>query len=67
MNKFVRTPGQVEELLREYKNEIKNIEKILDTETDLKRRACLQEILMENKEALNNLNSFLNDNEGMFR
>ena len=57
--KYYRTPSQIDILKRDYENEIKNIEKILDTETDLKRRACLQEILMENKEALNNLEKFL--------
>ena len=65
--KYYRTPSQIDILKRDYENEIKNIEKILDTETDLKRRACLQEILMENKEALNNLNSFLENNPNIFK
>ena len=65
--KYYRTPSQVDTLRRDYINEIRRIENMLEDETDLKRRACLQEILVENKEALNNLDVFLNENPSIFK
>lgn len=67
MNKFVRTPGQVEELLREYKNEIKHVKDLLETEEDLRTRSLLQEGLMENIDALKNLEKFLEENPNIFK
>ena len=67
MNKFVRTPGQVEELLREYKNEIKHVKDLLETEEDLRTRTIHQETLAENMEALKNLQEFLEENPNIFK
>lgn len=65
--KYVRHASQVETLIREYKEEIRNVERMLETEEDLRTRALLQEGLAENMEALKNLEKFLNDNPEIFK
>ena len=61
--KYVRTPGQIENLLHQYEDEILRVKRLLDDEEDLKTRALLQECLAENMTAKKNLERYLNDND----
>ena len=63
MSKYIRTPGQVTKLLKDYEEEIIKVTRMLETEEDLKTRALLQECLAENMEAKRNLERYLNDND----
>ena len=65
--KYVRHIGQVERLVRDYKDEITGLKKKLETEEDLKTRALHQETLAENMQALENLEKFLDDNGDIFK
>ena len=67
MMRFYRTPSQIEMLLKDYKEEIKNVEKMLSEEEDLRVRAIHQETLAENMEALKNLEKFLEENPNIFK
>ena len=64
---YYRTRSQIEMLLKDYKEEIKNVEKMLSEEEDLRVRAIHQETLAENMEALKNLEKFLEENPNIFK
>lgn len=64
---YYRTRSQIDILLREYKEEIRHVERMLETEEDLRTRALLQEGLAENMEALKNLEKFLEENPNIFK
>lgn len=65
--KYIRHIGQVKSLLKDYEEEIIKVEKMLETEDDLRTRALLQEGLVENKEALRNLEKFIEENPNIFK
>ena len=67
MPKYVRHVGQIEALLHDYEDEILKVKRMLETETDLKTRALLQECLAENMSAKKNLERYLNDNPDIFK
>ena len=64
---YYRTRSQIDILLRDYKEEIRHVERMLETEEDLRTRALLQEGLAENMEALKNLEKFLEENPNIFK
>ena len=64
---YYRTRSQIDILLREYKEEIRSVERMLETEEDLRTRAIHQETLAENMEALKNLEEFLEENPNIFK
>lgn len=64
---YYRTRSQIDILLREYKEEIRHVERMLETEEDLRTRAIHQETLAENMEALKNLEKFLEENPNIFK
>ena len=64
---YYRTRSQIDILLRDYKEEIRHVERMLETEEDLRTRALLQEGLAENMEALKNLEEFLEENPNIFK
>lgn len=64
---YYRTRSQIDILLRDYKEEIRHVERMLETEEDLRTRALLQEGLAENMEALKNLEEFLKENPNIFK
>lgn len=67
MPKYIRHVGQVETLIRDYKEEITSVKKKLEVEEDLRTRALLQEGLAENMEALKNLEKFMEEHIDIFR
>lgn len=64
---YYRNRSQIEILLREYKEEIIHVQKLLEEEEDLRVRALHQETLAENMEALKNLQKFLDENPNIFK
>ena len=67
MPKYIRHVGQVETLIRDYKEEITSVKKKLEVEEDLRTRALLQEGLAENMQALKNLEKFVEEHIDIFR
>lgn len=65
--KYYRNYDQVQKLVRDYQEEIIRVNRLLETEEDLKRRSILQEGLAENMEAKKRLERFLDDNGDMFK
>lgn len=65
--KYYRNATHIDLLRRDYRNEITNVKKMLETEEDLRTRSILQEGLAENITALENLEKFINDNPGLFK
>ena len=64
---YYRTRSQIDILLRDYKEEIRHVERMLETEEDLRTRAIHQETLAENMDALKNLEKFLEENPNIFK
>ena len=67
MPKYIRHYSQVQTWVKDYKEEIRHVERMLETEEDLRTRALLQEGLAENMEALKNLEKFLEENPNIFK
>lgn len=67
MMKYMRHPGQIETLIKDYKEEIRHVENLLEFEEDLRVRTLHQETLAENKEALKNLERFLDEHPNIFK
>ena len=67
MPKYIRHVGQVETLIRDYKEEITSVKKKIEVEEDLRTRALLQEGLAENMQALKNLEKFMEEHIDIFR
>ena len=65
--KYYRNATHLDMLRRDYQEEITRVNKMLEEEEDLKRRAILQEGLAENMEALKHLEEFIDSNSKMFK
>lgn len=65
--KYYRNATHIDMLKRDYEEEIIKVKKMLETEEDLRTRSLLQESLLENTEALKNLEKFLDENGNIFK